>query len=121
MKPPSCPPCPPPRLITLPAWFESKRSPLCNWNHWTRSILLIVLPEQEQQQNTLQTSVTSEQLKQSLGSRWHPGNMSVLQAWIAQATGLYERARIAQSIKSNATSENETVNRDLYGKLINTN
>ena len=47
--------------------------------------------------------------------------MSVLQAWIAQATGLFERAWIAQSIESNATSENETVNRDLYGKLINTN
>ena len=47
--------------------------------------------------------------------------MPVLQAWIAQATGLYEWAWIAQSIESNATSENETVNRDLYGKLINTN
>ena len=47
--------------------------------------------------------------------------MSVLQAWIAQAIGLYERAWIAQSIKSNATSENETVNRYVYGKLINTN
>ena len=46
--------------------------------------------------------------------------MSVLQAWIAQATGLYKRAWIAQSYKSNANSENETVNRDLYEKLINT-
>ena len=32
-----------------------------------------------------------------------------------------EGAWSAQSYKSNATSENETVNRDLYEKLINTN